>query len=428
MFEDNFPLWIKEEELKTRTQTKRDITVLAVFWIILLGAIFAHNLTGVIRDKTQSLMQAARLSLNEILLVREWNSLHSGVYVRITDAVKPNAYLTDTDRDATTLKGVKLTKINPCFMTREISELSSKRKGPQFSITSLSPKRPENKPTEWEKKALESFEKGNTEVGQIVSSGDGIKFKYMAPLFTKQECLVCHVEQEYKIGDVRGGISVTLSDVPKMDLKNLFLGYLAVGVFGVFIIVVFLGKLDQAYRSLRKQAITDVLTQIPNRRDFVIHINQEFSRSKREKSKLSLIMCDIDNFKAYNDTYGHKSGDECLQMVAGVIENTIRRPSDFCARYGGEEFVVILPGTDIQGAAHLAEKMRANVEKMNLEHKGAPDHKVVTISLGVAIISKFDIVYEDLVKKADFSLYEAKAKGRNRVEIFKPETDKEDND
>jgi diguanylate cyclase (GGDEF)-like protein len=413
------PFWIKESEQKARAETKRDVAIIVIIWVILIGIVFFSNLTSVIRTKTQTLMQAARVLFGEIVLVREWNSWHGGIYVPITENTKPNIYYNEPDRDIISLKGLKLTKIHHASMTRQLSSFSRKRQGPQFRITSLNPIRPANKPTEWEQKALESFKTGKTEFSQLISDESGTRFQYMAPLLTKKECLDCHVEQGYKVGDIRGGISITLFTIPKIDFLNLVLGYLAVGTFGVFIIIVFVGKLDQAYRKLRKQAITDPLTQISNRRDFIMHIIQEFSRSKRENSNLSVLMCDIDNFKAYNDTYGHKRGDECLQMIASVIEETLNRPADFCARYGGEEFIVILPATETQGAEHLAQKIRLNVENLKLKHKGSPNHKIVTISIGVATISKLDIVYEDLIKKADKSLYKAKANGRNRVEVFK---------
>ena len=161
------------------------------------------------------------------------------------------------------------------------------------------------------------------------------------------------------------------------------------------------------------------MTGIPNRRSFSDRILTEFNRSQRDKYPLSVIMGDIDNFKSYNDTYGHKGGDECLKKVANAIETTLERPGDFCARYGGEEFVIILPNTRREGAMFVAEEIRANIEKMKIPHENSSPLGVVSISLGVATTeADASISHEELLKQSDKALYSAKEKGRNRVEAF----------
>ncbi len=419
MKKEHIPYWIRESEKRTIFETKRDVTLIVIIWVLLIGFAFYNSFSGAIKEKTQTLMQTARVIFQEIVITRDWNSSHGLVYVPITEQTQPDPYIDSPHRDIISEDGLNLTQINPYYMTRQLSELSSKRRGPKFRITCLNPIRPENKPNEWEKKALESFENNKQEVGKLIKDESGTRFVYMAPLITKNECLACHVEQGYHVGDIRGGISVVLPAIPPLKIMPLAFEYIILGLSGVFIIIVFVGKLDKVYRQLRRQAITDPLTQIPNRRDFTMHIILEFNRSKRDEDNLSVLMCDIDNFKAYNDTYGHKRGDECLQLVAKIIEETLNRPADFCARYGGEEFIVILPNTDIKGAAHIAEKIRQNIVKLAIAHDGSPNHKIVTLSLGVGTISSLDKVYEDLIKKADIALYKAKDNGRNRVEIYK---------
>lgn len=133
---------------------------------------------------------------------------------------------------------------------------------------------------------------------------------------------------------------------------------------------------------------------------------------------LSLIICDIDHFKKYNDTYGHEPGDECLKQVAQTIDKMLRRPGDFCARYGGEEIVIILPNTHGEGALEVAERLRLRVENLNIEHKASSSHNSVTISLGLATDYASNPSYEEVIRKADEALYRAKANGRNRVECF----------
>ncbi len=174
--------------------------------------------------------------------------------------------------------------------------------------------------------------------------------------------------------------------------------------------------LQKANRNLQDLASIDSLTKVQNRRLFDENLKKEWRRLHREQKPLSLIMCDVDFFKAFNDTYGHMEGDECLRSLAQTIKDNIRRSSDIVARYGGEEFAVILPGTDIEGASQIAETIRFNVEKLEIEHLKSSAHQYVTVSLGIAcMIPNKASSPEGLVMTADKHLYEAKSNGRNRV-------------
>lgn len=160
----------------------------------------------------------------------------------------------------------------------------------------------------------------------------------------------------------------------------------------------------------------DGLTGIPNRRRFDEFLTREWRRSVREPAMLSVVIIDIDFFKAFNDTYGHGAGDDCLKKVARTLSQNVKRPTDFVARYGGEEFVCLLPGTDLEGAHQVAENMRRAVEVLKIPHlqSSVADH--VTVSLGVAVtIPARDGNPGALIEGADRSLYRAKGKGRNQV-------------
>ncbi|EPR41072.1 response regulator receiver modulated diguanylate cyclase [Desulfovibrio sp. X2] len=171
------------------------------------------------------------------------------------------------------------------------------------------------------------------------------------------------------------------------------------------------------YRDvLRRLSAVDGLTGIANRRRFDEVLEAEWRRAQRTSSPLSMILCDIDHFKAYNDASGHLLGDECLRRVALALAAGVRRPADLVARWGGEEFACILPDTDHDGATKLAEKLRASVVALNLPHEASPTAPVVTASLGVAtLIPTADLPPHDLVQLADDALYYAKKAGRNRV-------------
>ncbi|MGQ9830975.1 MAG: diguanylate cyclase, partial [Thermochromatium sp.] len=190
-----------------------------------------------------------------------------------------------------------------------------------------------------------------------------------------------------------------------------------IALVGLGVILVLGCRLVRAYERLCRQAVFDDLTGIPNRRFFIEQLAHEFKRGRREQVPLSLLICDIDDFKGYNDTFGHQAGDRCLRAVADLLRASLQRGSDFCARYGGEEFVVVLPNTTLKGALRVAERIRAAVADLGMWHPASP-RGIVTISIGVAEVSgdAHDPDHESLLRRADEALYRAKEHGRNRVE------------
>jgi diguanylate cyclase (GGDEF)-like protein len=176
-------------------------------------------------------------------------------------------------------------------------------------------------------------------------------------------------------------------------------------------------QLEEANQKLAKMSYVDAVTEVANRRSFEEQLTMEWRRSMRAKSDLSLLMADIDGFKAYNDALGHQAGDESLKKVAATIDESARRAGDVVARYGGEEFAILLPDTDNNGAAILAERIRATVEARNIWHPST-DHGRLTISIGVAtMVAREDLDGSALVKAADEALYRAKRDGRNLVRV-----------
>jgi diguanylate cyclase (GGDEF)-like protein len=168
---------------------------------------------------------------------------------------------------------------------------------------------------------------------------------------------------------------------------------------------------------LRSMAFNDGLTGVANRRWFDERLQVEWLRCRRNKLPLSLILLDLDHFKAYNDHYGHQAGDDCLRAVAAAMKSRLGRPADLLARYGGEEFVCLLPETPTDGARAKAEDLGRAVLDLALAHADSPTAPVVTISRGVATASPaLDGSPNDLLQRADAQLYAAKRAGRNRTE------------
>ena len=172
--------------------------------------------------------------------------------------------------------------------------------------------------------------------------------------------------------------------------------------------------LAQENQELQKLTLVDDLTEVANRRSFNQYFDKEWRRSAREQTPLSLIMCDIDYFKAYNDTYGHQAGDDCLKKVAQAIRFTLKRPADLVARYGGEEFVVVLPNTNKIGALYVAQEIREAIRTLQIAHGGTVSHRV-TLSFGVATtVPVPNSPNTELIATADQRLYQAKQE-RDRI-------------
>lgn len=174
--------------------------------------------------------------------------------------------------------------------------------------------------------------------------------------------------------------------------------------------------LARANASLERMARVDGLTQVANRRCFDEALEREWRRMAREQKPFALLLGDIDFFKKYNDSYGHQQGDDCLRRVAKALEGAVLRPGDLVARYGGEEFVLLLPGSDLEGALLVAERALEAVSRQQIEHKASTASPHVTISLGAACMHPNQGgTPDELVVRADQALYRSKEGGRNRV-------------
>ncbi len=180
-------------------------------------------------------------------------------------------------------------------------------------------------------------------------------------------------------------------------------------------------ELKNANIKLERLSKSDGLTGIPNRRYFDYMLKKLVASAIRLSVPISLLMLDIDCFKAYNDNYGHMAGDDALRTLAGVLHTTIKRESDFIARYGGEEFAIVLFGTQLEAAAVLAETIRKRVEALDIRHQFSDISDRITVSIGIAACTPEPRITPDiLINCADRALYEAKNTGKNCIINFDP--------
>lgn len=177
--------------------------------------------------------------------------------------------------------------------------------------------------------------------------------------------------------------------------------------------------LSEANKHIEALANVDGVTNIFNRRYFDCKLELEIKRLQRSSQPVSLIMADVDCFKQYNDTYGHQAGDDCLREVATVFKEACRRVSDIAARFGGEEFIMLLPNTDLQGAATVAGGIQQAIDSLAIPHKASTVSDAITLSIGVASVkSNRFISSAELVSYVDQALYRSKKNGKNRIQIY----------
>ncbi len=388
-------------------------TTLAVA-LVLSGIFFGMSV------KTRDLIADELLSITKayydmIMLTRMWNANHGGIYVEKYEGVESAPILEEFD--ITTKDGRVFSLRNPAMMTREISEYTQKHGKLSFHITSLKPTHPKNKPDDFERRALLTFEKEEIdEYYETVTAEDKTYYRYIAPLYVSKFCLQCHSHQGYKVGEVRGGISVTM-DISgiqeKLRHNTIFIVLFGASTMALLMSLILfftrllIRKLTEARQEIEEMATTDALTKLYNRRFLMARFEEEFQRASREKKNLCCILMDIDHFKAVNDTYGHSRGDDILVEVAARLKSATRN-YDFVARFGGEEFLVIHIG-DIQGCLALAERIRLVIREEKMHGLD------IKMSLGVAEIIEADKTVEDLINRADSKLYEAKDSGRDQV-------------
>lgn len=372
----------------------------------------------------QQLINNGRAFFEEIVVTRLWLASHQGVYVRQQPGDEVNPYLKAIPGLKTTIRdttGETYILKNPALVTREISMIAAERDIFKFHITSLNPLNPGNAPDDFERRALQSFASGVREQYAFEATDHGQVFRYMAPLSTEASCLRCHAHQGYQVGDVRGGISVSIPTGDVISRMQTNRTYLAAAVTGVIITIIlfvyfvaryFIKDLSLAEHKLYSMATTDALTGAYNRREGFRRIEVEVQRALRNHMPLCAIMLDIDHFKMVNDTHGHQAGDDVLKWVSAKIQNALRA-SDILCRYGGEEFLILAAETDIEKSKFLAERIRRLIEEESVN----VDEQVqihVTVSLGVVQYQEQE-THEFMIFRADKALYQAKHNGRNRV-------------
>lgn len=400
-------------------QIKVYLVLLSILISVVVVATFLYLANRTDKAMKQRLQDQAESYADLLQHTKSWNYALGGVYALKQEGDPTLRYLQSfgIDPEIRSVDGRIYTVKNHAIMLSEISRLSAHSHGVTFRLVSPDPIDPRNRPDPFDTEAFRAFSTGERRHAAILD--DPLRYRFLTPLFADESCLQCH--QAKRPGELIGAISISIPAGEivarnRLTRKILLLG--GVGILGAILLVVFVltwrlaDQLDEINYRLHKQATTDELTGLRNRRRILRRLEEEFSRSGRVGTPLSLIVFDIDHFKRINDTHGHQFGDLVLKRIAQLMQETVR-PYDLVGRIGGEEFLVVTPSTTLDEATAIAERIRELTERERIGDENRVIH--VTVSAGVSTMNQDEDSMEALIKRADDALYRAKNGGRNQV-------------
>jgi len=390
---------------------------------VFTASIFIYLDMNTSRLMLQRMREQAVTYLDLINYTKQWNFDYGGVYVEKHNDVKSNIYLEKLgiNPDIKCADDKILTIRNHAIMTSEISHRSERAEGVKFRLVGLWPLAKTNTPDTFERSGFKIFSKDKQEHFEMITDSRPPMFRYISPLYMETSCLECHRGLPVQMGDVLGAVSISfpiqelIRETRQTRIIRLIAALALIGLLiGItyFMTLSLANDLKNTQLRLQTMAMTDELTGLNNRRQVMARLEEEFQRAIRLGESICLISLDIDHFKNINDTYGHPFGDLVLRSVADRMQSSIR-PYDIVGRVGGEEFLIIAPASSAQEVVSLANRILAAIRQ---EITGKESVSVtVTASAGVAVISPNDADIDELIRRADRALYQAKAEGRNRV-------------
>ncbi|NLH51012.1 MAG: DUF3365 domain-containing protein [Myxococcales bacterium] len=381
--------------LKESVNLRRYVILLGALWSAAILIVFCWHLWEVYGNTLKAARIQAGDSFEKDLVYRRWAAEHGGVYVPPTKETPPNPYLSHIkNRDVTTTSGQELTLINPAYMTRQVHELGRQQYGHQDHITSLNPIRPENAPDAWEVEALKSFEGGEKEVTELAKIGDKEYMRLMRPMVTEESCLKCHAAQGYKVGDIRGGISVSVPMAPLRAVMNrniavVTLGYAVVWVLGLCGLGLGASRMGQRLRENERGVLA-------------LQESEEKYRSLFENMLNGFAFHKIVvNEKGAPVDYVFLNANDAFEILTGLKrENLI-----------GKRVTQVLPGIENETADWIEKygKVALGGEEIRFESYSEPLDKWYSIYAYSPLSNHFVTIFEDITdrKRAEEALQKA---------------------
>lgn len=382
--------WLKNTRLFTIT--------LAVIWLFLLYFSYIRSVDTIDQNIYSLARNEAESHFDKDLLYRRWAATEGGVYVPISERIPSNPYLKVPNKDVETTTGEKLTLVNPAYMTRLVHELQLKGNNVKGHITSLNPIRPENKPDEWEKNALKLFEEGSREFHSLENENGKPIFKFMAPLITEQPCLKCHSVQGYKVGDIRGGISISLpyakfaaiAEKQKSDNLIFYLSLALVGLLAIYLTTVLTEKYKKKLETEVKRIQEKEERQVKRLTEIRLSLS-EYASSNKLSDVLTKALDDISELVESSIGFYHFVGED--QKTLSLQQWSSRTLKEFCKAEGkGQHYSIDKAGVWVD-CVHQKKPVIHN-DYASLEHKkGMPEgHAEVVRQLVVPVMRNGNVV------------------------------------
>jgi len=416
-----------------------------VIWSLLIIASLIWNVSQSRSHAFKIATERGKMLFQMIELTRSWNALHGGVFSPTSDDNPPNDYLGPHMREIVEKSGKRYTRINPAYMTRQLSELG-REQGFQFHLTSLNPLRPGNAADKWEENSLVAFETGTLERTSLIDTNGDKIFRYMAPLKMDPTCMECHAHQGYKTGDIRGGISINIdaNEIFNPIYNSVYASialHLIVWILVSYLIISnFLRLRVSAPAEPRSQpplfdtpaphtAVTaaepeqkpipepkpaiepepeptsgpeqkqgpepepessaksgqqDAITGMHNTRYFEISAPTLWQHAINRHQSASFLLIEVDEFHDYLKTYGQLEADLCLRQISAQIRRYTRGKQALSARHGVSAFVILASGLSKHTAVNLATSLLETVAELGIRNRHGKHEKVVTITCAVA--------------------------------------------
>ncbi len=423
----------------SQSTLNRYLYILVGSWTVIFVILLGFIATEIESNARHHAFIRARSVVERDVLYRQWAAEHGGVYVPVSEDVQPNPHLSFVhNRDIVTTDGEILTLVNPAAMTRQVYELSNRHSQIINRITSLDLMNRDNAPDTWEATALMELSETGADAFSALVDKNGVDYaRTIVPLRTEAGCLECHFDQGYKVGDIRGGISVMVPFAPFLDeewaasLHMLIMATL-LWLAGLIFILVFSGKLKQqlvfireserqrniAESTLHYLAHFDKKTNLPNRALFDDRLGQSIVHAERLMTKVAVAVVQIDNFTKICDTFTHSVEDVLIRKFAEVVGACIR-PDDSVARFEKDSLLILLPGILAkENIARIVDKINSRLEK-TITIEG---HEVfINASFGVALYPDDTTDAENLVRFAETAAERACSLERTNLQMYSTE-------
>jgi diguanylate cyclase (GGDEF)-like protein len=418
------------ELLDNQPNISRITSLTAVFILtLIIMTSLIWNLFLVNDKSTSQAYSIADATLKKDMSYRSFVSNMGGVYINTEKGITANSLLGDSkDKEVTTQQGKNLTLLNSTYFMRMVAHNDKKNSSSIKSrVSGTYPLNQENLPNKWEKTAFKYFKQGNKEYHSFETINGKNYFRLIRPRYAKQKCLSCHTNHQYQVGDVMGGVSVTI-DFDYFQEKAIFhssvliFGHILFAILGLFAIRYYFKKTSAHEIALKHSANYDPLSKLPNREQFTHILKKALVKAEQDEMIGAVILIDLDRFKNINDSLGHHIGNKLIKLVAQRLYQTIGK-NGIVSRLGGDEFVIILPELDkdpdesMEKVENYSRQLKISMfESFNIDN----NQLFITISMGIVLFPTQAESISDLLKYADTAMYMAKDKGRNAYQIFLP--------